>query len=233
MKLDGVPRALTKQVNLRTLNALKESGAVEGGIINEAYKELQRTEPGKADAWKNKVDKMIDELSGKINKVGSNASIDDIAQLQEDMDDVIKELGMHKLTGCKSNKDRTSIMMAKKQASYFDERMRKNFMLYGGHLQIQMNNTGVPGGKYDRYMLEGNKDISHAVARTSKTKRKNKKRKGMGTYNIRRILKNKKLKDIASGRKDTEYEGHNLIVPPVPQKPKNGLVPGVMISALR
>ena len=159
---------IVKQVNLRALSAIKQ----KGGVVDETYEEIKKKEPDNADVWKKKIDKMIDELYKKIEKAGSKASIDDIARLQEDIDEILEELGMHKFTGCKSNKDRTSIMMAKKQASHFDQRMCKNFMLHGGHLQIQINNTGVPGGKYDRYMLEGNKDISHAVARTKKTQPK-------------------------------------------------------------
>ncbi|GAA4651282.1 hypothetical protein GCM10023116_35660 [Kistimonas scapharcae] len=220
---------IVKQVNLRALNTLKQ----KGGIVDETYEEIKKKDPGNADAWKKKIDKMIDELYKKIEKAGSKASIDDIARLQEDIDEILEELGMHKFTGCKSNKDRTSIMMAKKQASHFDQRMCKNFMLHGGHLQIQINNTGVPGGKYDRYMLEGNKDISHAVARTKKTHRKSKKRKGVLAFNVRNPLKKYNPKKITSGKKGGEPESHNSIVPPVPKRPSGGLVPGGMISALQ
>ncbi|OQX38120.1 MAG: hypothetical protein B0D91_05090 [Oceanospirillales bacterium LUC14_002_19_P2] len=222
---------IVRQVNLRALSTLKESGAVEGGIINEAYKEINKTDPDKADAWKQKVDKMIDELSRKIREAGSKASIDDVARLQEDIDEILEALDMHKFTGCKSNKDRTSIMMAKKQASHFDARMRRNFMLHGGHLQIQINNTGVPGGKYDRYMLEGNKVISHAVARTMKKRRASKKRKGIYTFNVLKALKKHKLKKIVSGQNEAGSEYRNLIAPPVPRKPES-LIPGAMITAL-
>ena len=120
-------------------------------------------------------------------------------------------------------------MKSKKQSSRFDRRMRKNCLLYGGHLQIQINNTGVPGGKYDSAMLKGDKDIRRAVKRTKKEHKKN---KGNYTFNVRELLKKNAVKTIVSGKKKMTPEDSDLRAPPVPPKPKKGLVPPALIGAL-
>ncbi len=221
-----------KQINVRTLNELKQSATTEGGVINEIFNEMYRESPDDARNWKRNVDELIEKIERKMEEMNGTVSIDEVALLEEDISELCGMLKMRIITGCKSNKDRTSIMKSKKQSSRFDRRMRKNFLVHGGHVQIQINNVNVPGGKYDSTMLEGNQDISRAVKRTSKKYKKSKRSKGKQTLSLGGLFKKRHLKPISSGWKKGVSESSDLRAPPVPKKPEKGLVPPALIGAL-
>ncbi|WP_163370059.1 inositol phosphate phosphatase SopB [Endozoicomonas acroporae] len=60
-------------------------------------------------------------------------------------------MGMDLFTGCKSNKDRTGLSEAVQQSmsTCGTPGLTEQFMVYGGHIMIQMKNTGLPGYKLD------------------------------------------------------------------------------------
>lgn len=135
------------EVNRSALKQLVGSSHQYGGLLGEKLPELSASKQQQAKA-------LADQLWALYNTRGGLKQVAEQSgpfYFSGKLKELSAIMGMDLFTGCKSNKDRTGISEAYQQSMLTagTHGLAEQFMVYGGHIMIQMKNTGLPGYKLD------------------------------------------------------------------------------------
>lgn len=134
-------------VNGAALQQLVGSNHQYGGLLGEKLPALSASNQYRAK-------ELADDLWALYNTPGGLQQIAEQAgpfYFSGKLRELSAIMGMDLFTGCKSNKDRTGLSEAVQQSMSIcgTYGLTEQFMVYGGHIMIQMKNTGLPGYKLD------------------------------------------------------------------------------------
>lgn len=136
-------------INRKALTRLVGSADSHQGMLADKLPGLSQDEQTRARA-------LADELWGMVNTGLQRASMEKGPfEFSLKLKALLRLLKMPEFTGCKSNKDRTGISEAHDQAALLQEKlgggplMVEHCLVFGGHMMVQMRNTGLPGYRLD------------------------------------------------------------------------------------
>ncbi|WP_257296611.1 inositol phosphate phosphatase SopB [Endozoicomonas sp. YOMI1] len=135
------------EVNRTALQQLVGSNHQYGGLLGKKLPALSASKQHRAK-------ELADQLWALYNTRGGLKQVAEQSgpfYFSGKLKELSAIMGIDLFTGCKSNKDRTGISEAFHQSMLTSGTpdLTEQFMVYGGHIMIQMKNTGLPGYKLD------------------------------------------------------------------------------------
>ena len=158
-KIAGTWDGVTK-INRKALVKLVGLQNKYEGILGNRLNNLE-------DADQVKAKELADKLWAMINEGLKSVANRDLFAFSSTLKHLTGLLQLAEVTGCKSNKDRGSLDETHHQTSIVngDEIVRQQMLMFSGHIQGQMLNTGIPGYKIGSEMQPKMKDVFSIIAR--------------------------------------------------------------------